>query len=321
MLFGRTSGRPPTGSMRSRAEAFCECPSVSGNVTGTWLGRAKGATSVFAALAFVSLSLGNTAVRLAASAPRVGDHDGKWVLTWHDEFNGPDGAPPDERKWLIETGGNGWGNNELEYYTARRENIRQANGSLVIEAIRQEFRGPDGVQRDYTSGRLITKGRFSQKYGRFEARIKNPVGPGLWPAFWLLGDNFSTVGWPACGEIDVMEEIGALGSEIRGSLHGPGYSGPDALTSIYQLPADDFGDAFHIFAVEWEPDVMRFYVDGYLYATKMPSDLPPGKPWVYDHPFFLILNLAVRKPSGDRRSMTDFPQRMLVDYVRVYSRK
>lgn len=247
--------------------------------------------------------------------------NGKWVLTWHDEFNGPTGTPPDERKWVVETGGNGWGNNELESYTSHPRNIHQENGYLVIEAIEEPFTGPDGTPRDYTSGRLITRGRFSQKYGRFEARIKNPPGPGLWPAFWLLGDNFSAVGWPACGEIDIMEEIGSLSSEIRGSLHGPGYSGVRALTSRYRLPNGDFSDAFHVFAAEWEPEVLRFYVDGHLYATKTPSDLPPGKSWVYDHPFFLILNLAVRGDISVHDRPTVFPQRMLVDYVRVYSRK
>jgi beta-glucanase (GH16 family) len=241
---------------------------------------------------------------------------------WHDEFNGPNGAAPDKGKWVVQTGGNGWGNSELEYYTARGENVRQENGSLVIEAIQGKYVGPDGVARKYTSGRLNTSGRFSQTYGRFEARIKNPAGRGVWPAFWMMGNDLPTVGWPACGEIDVMEEIGPLGSQIRGSLHGPGYSGRNALTSSYRLPAGDFGDAFHVFALEWEPEVLRFYVDGQLYATRTPSDLRAGTRWVYDHPFFLILNLAVRGDGPDGlASSTAFPQRMLVDYVRVYKRK
>jgi beta-glucanase (GH16 family) len=241
---------------------------------------------------------------------------------WHDEFNGPNGAAPDKGKWLVETGGNGWGNSELEYYTARGQNVRQENGNLVIEAIKERFVGPDGVSRDYTSGRLDTSGRFSQNYGRFEARIKNPSGRAVWPAFWMLGNDFPIAGWPGCGEIDVMEEIGPLGSQIRGSLHGPGYSGRNSLTSTFQLPAGNFGDAFHVFALEWEPGILRFYVDGQLYATKTPSDLPSGKRWVYDHPFFLILNLAVRGDAPDSpATSTVFPQRMLVDYVRVYKRK
>jgi beta-glucanase (GH16 family) len=246
----------------------------------------------------------------------------KWVLSWDDEFDGANGSPPDKKKWLVQTGGNGWGNSELEYYTARPENIRQENGDLVIEAIREKFTGPDNVSRNYTSGRVNTSGRFAQTYGRFEARIKNPSGRGVWPAFWLLGNDFSKVGWPACGEIDIMEEIGPRGSEIRGSLHGPGYSGRNSLTTTYRLPSGDFGDAFHVFALEWEPGVLRFYVDGHLYATKTPSDLPAGKNWVYDHPFFLVLNLAVRGDiSKSADPSTVFPQRMLVDYVRVYKRR
>lgn len=255
----------------------------------------------------------------SASASTSG---GNWILTWSDDFNGPNGTPPDKTKWLVDSGGNGWGNNELEYYTARRQNVRQENGYLVIEARAEKFTGPDGVQRNYTSGRINTLGRFSQKYGRFEARIQSPSGRGVWPAFWLLGDDFFTVGWPACGEIDVMEEIGSSDREIHSSLHGPGYSGRESLTNSFHLSAGHFGDVFHVFAMEWEPEVMRFYVDGQLYGTKTPSDLPTGKHWVFDHPFFLILNLAVGgdMPSNPDRS-TIFPRRMLVDYVRVYSHK
>lgn len=259
---------------------------------------------------------------MVASTSPVSNPTGRWVLTWHDEFNGPDGAPPDQSKWLVQTGGDGWGNEELEYDTSLPQNVRQENGHLVIEAIKQPFTGSDGVERGYTSARIITDGRFSQKYGRFEARIKNPEGAGLWPAFWMLGTNFYHVGWPACGEIDIMEEHGGFGSQIWGSLHGPGYSGPEALTSSYRLPTGRFSDAFHIFALEWEPKVLRFYVDGHLYETRRPSDLPRGERWVFDHPFFLILDLAVR---GNTRNGLDssavLPQEMLVDYVRVYSRE
>ena len=136
----------------------------------------------------------------------------------------------------------------------------------------------------------------------------------------MLGDDFPTAGWPACGEIDVMEEFGLSDSKIHGSLHGPGYSGRNSLTSSFRLTAGSFSDSFHIFAVEWEPAVLRFYVDGQLYATRTPSDLPKGARWVFDHPYFLMLNLAV---GGDMPSRPDpsavFPRKMLVDYVRVYS--
>jgi len=245
-----------------------------------------------------------------------------WALTLSDEFDGPGGSPPDPAKWIVESGGNGWGNNELEYYTPRANNVHQQNGKLVIEAIKEKFIGPDGVRRDYTSARLKTERRFSQLYGRFEARIQIPSGQGAWPAFWMLGDDYSAKGWPACGEIDVMESIGSGADTIEGSLHGPGYSGSNPLISAYRLPRGRFSDSFHVFAVEWEPRVVRFYVDDELYATRTPADLPHGAPWVYDHEFFLLLNLAVGGdlPGGPGDS-TVFPQRMLVDYVRVYKLK
>jgi len=289
-------------------------------IRGGFLAARRRAIGALAAFSIIFPSFLFTKAHACSSSTAKADAD--WVLSWGDEFNAPNGTPPDQTKWVEETGGNGWGNGELEYYTSRPKNIRQENGDLVIEAIKEKFAGPDGVERDYTSARVNTRGRFSQEYGRFEARIKNPSGRGVWPAFWLMGDDFSTVGWPACGEIDVMEGIGPLGSQIRGSIHGPGYSGRNSLTSACNLRAGNFSDAFHIFAVEWEPEALRFYVDGRLYATKTPADLPAGKPWVYDRPFFLILDLAVRNSvPGDSREATKFPQRMLVDYVRVYTRK
>jgi len=246
-----------------------------------------------------------------------------WVMTWSDEFSGPDGSPPDPSKWILDTGGPGWGNNELEFYTSRTQNVRQENGNLVIEAFKENFAGSDGTRRSYTSARLKTQGRFSQRYGRFEARIQLPSGKGIWPAFWMLGDDFSTAGWPECGEIDIMENAGGKEPKtIHGSMNGPGYSGAAPLTAVYTLPRGRFSDGFHIFAVEWEPQALRFFVDDHLYATKTPSDLPVGARWVYDHPFFVLLNLAVGgNMPGSPDESTVFPQRMLVDYVRVYSRK
>lgn len=253
----------------------------------------------------------------ASSASKAG-----WILTWSDEFNGPVGSMPDPAKWVVETGGNGWGNNELEYHTARSENVRQENGDLVIEAIKEKFTGLDGVQRNYTSARVKTQGRFAQRYGRFEARIKVPFGPGLWSAFWLLGDDFPNRGWPACGEIDIMEQVGSQLSTIHSSIHGPGYSGSSSLTGTFTFPNVHVGDDFHVFAAEWEPLVVRFYVDGDLYETKTPADVSAGTRWVFDHPFFIILNLAIGgNLPGNPVVSTVFPQRLLVDYVRVYSHR
>ena len=148
-----------------------------------------------------------------------------YVLTWSDEFNGPDGSPVDSSKWVLETGGNGWGNQELEYYTTRPESSFLQGGNLVIKVRAEKFTGADGVTRDYTAARLKTAGKFSQTYGRFEARIKIPKGQGIWPAFWMLGDDIDKVGWPASGEIDIMENIGKEPALVHGTIHGPGYSG------------------------------------------------------------------------------------------------
>jgi beta-glucanase (GH16 family) len=244
------------------------------------------------------------------------------VLTWSDEFNGTGGSAPDPAKWVSETGGGGWGNNELEYYTSRPQNAHQDKGNLIIEAEKETYTGPDKVTRDYTSARLKTAGLFTQTYGRFEARIKIPYGQGIWPAFWMLGNDISSVGWPTCGEIDIMENVGFEPNKVHGTLHGPGYSGATPITGVYTLPSGRFADDFHVFAIEWEPNSVRFYVDDQLYETRTTADLPPGTRWVFDNPFFVILNVAVGGNwPGSPDASTVFPQQMLVDYVRVYSRK
>jgi beta-glucanase (GH16 family) len=246
-----------------------------------------------------------------------------WSLVWSDEFDGPNGSSVDSTKWGFDIGGNGWGNNEQETYTSRTENASREGGMLVIKAIKETFRGSDNITREYTSARLLTRNKFSQKYGRIEARMKVPYGQGIWPAFWMLGDNLSTAGWPTCGEIDIMENIGKEPSIVHGTIHGPGYSGGDGVGAAYTLSnGQKFSDDFHTFAVEWEPNVLRWYVDGLLYKTITPNDSKiAGKPWVFDHPFFIILNVAVGGGwPGNPDTSTVFPQQMLVDYVRVYQR-
>jgi beta-glucanase (GH16 family) len=249
--------------------------------------------------------------------------DAGWTLVWSDEFNQPDGSRPDPSKWKFEIGGNGWGNHELEYYTKRSENVFIHDGKLVIQARREDYTGADGVGREYTSGRIATRGLFSQAYGRFEARIKIPRGQGMWPAFWMMGEDSPTKHWPECGEIDIMENIGREPSSVHGSMHGPGYSGDRDFTSVYKLPGGQrFSDDFHIYAIEWAPNVVRFYTDGVLYATFTPSYLPAGLKWVFDHPFYILLNVAVGGDwPGAPDASTEFPQSMLVDYVRVYRSK
>jgi len=245
-----------------------------------------------------------------------------WSLVWSDEFSGPDGSPVDPSKWVWESGGNGWGNQELEYYTNRPQNAFLHDGNLVIKATEERYTGSDGVTMNYTSARLKTEGKFSHKYGRFEARIKIPQGQGIWPAFWMLGDDVAKRGWPKCGEIDIMENIGKEPAMVHGTIHGPGYSGDKGISAPYTLPADKhFADDFHVYAVEWEKKAIHFYVDDQLYATRTQADLPKGTKWVYNHKFFLLLNVAVGGGwPGNPDSSTVFPQSMLVDYVRVYKR-
>jgi beta-glucanase (GH16 family) len=247
-----------------------------------------------------------------------------YALVWSDEFNGKDGSRPDPSKWTYDIGGSGWGNHELEYYTNRRENARIENGNLVIAARQEPYKAPDGADFDYTSARLKTQGLFSHAYGRFEARIKLPAGQGLWPAFWMLGDNFGSAGWPKCGEIDIMENVGKEPGINHGSLHGPSSTNATSdLTATITLPAGQtLSNDFHVYAVEWEPDAIRFYLDANLYATFAAARWPPGGTWIFDHRFFLILNVAVGGDwPGSPDDTTEFPQTMLVDYVRVYKHK
>jgi beta-glucanase (GH16 family) len=241
---------------------------------------------------------------------------------WGDEFDAPDGARPDPARWVHDLGGDGWGNLELQTYTDRVENAVVRGGALVITARAERFTGLDGLAREYTSARLKTKDRFARTHGRFEARIQIPRGQGLWPAFWMLGADIDGVGWPACGEIDIMENIGREPARIHGTLHGPGYSGGDSLSASAPSPdGAPFADRFHVFAVEWEPGEIRWLLNGQAFASRRPADLPAGARWVFDHDFFLLLNVAVggRWP-GSPDSTTPFPQEMKVDYVRVYSR-
>jgi beta-glucanase (GH16 family) len=241
-----------------------------------------------------------------------------WNLVWHDEFDGPQGTQPDSTKWTMEVNGSP-ANGELEYYTDRPSNVAlDGNGDLVITALQESYMGAD-----YTSGRINTAGKFEQAYGRFEARMKLPFGQGLWPAFWALGNNIADVKWPACGEIDIMENVGRDPSNSNGFLHGPGYSGSDHLGGQYTL-AGGFSSDFHVFAAEWEQNVVRFYVDDNLFDTTTSADLAARDPnlvWVFDHPFFIILNVAVGGGyPGNPDNTTTFPQLLTVDYVRVYSR-
>jgi beta-glucanase (GH16 family) len=234
----------------------------------------------------------------------------EWELVWNDEF---DGDNVDPSRWVFDQGGSGWGNNELQFYTDRPENARVADGMLVIEARRE-----DRLGRDFTSARLKTQSLHAWTYGRVEARMKLPTGQGIWSAFWMLGEDIVTAKWPASGEIDIMENIGAPRT-VYATVHGPGYSGANGIGASYNLPEGSAADGFHVYAVEWGPDQIRWFVDDVQFASVTPDDLPSGREWVFDHPFFLLLNVAVGGNwPGNPDDTTTFPQTMLVDYVRVY---
>ena len=259
-------------------------------------------------LAFVLLTFAGCSVDSEQSLP-----ERSYSLTWSDEFNGEAGELPNSDNWVFDlgTGQNGWGNNELQSYTNNPENISlDGEGNLVITAIKNNG--------NYTSGRIKTQGLFSQKYGKIEARIKTPTGKGIWPAFWMLGDNIDEIGWPQCGEIDIMEQKGQLSSTTYASLHGPGYSGGQAITTPYTIQNSRFDTDFFVYSVEWGEDYVDFLVNDFLYKRLTPEDVT-GE-WVYNNqPFFLILNVAVGGAFvGLPNDNTPFPQAMKIDYVRVY---
>lgn len=237
----------------------------------------------------------------------------KYQLVWSDEFNDSAGSPVDQSKWVYDLGNGtaGWGNGELQSYTSKPQNISQDGaGNLVITALRD-------AGGNYTSARIKTKGIMEQQYGRIEARIKTPTGKGIWPAFWMLGNNIDAVSWPQCGEIDVMEQKGQQSSITYGSVHGPGYSGGSAITSQYALKNNRFDNDFYVYAVEWGENYIDFFVNDYLYKRLTPSGVP-GE-WVYNKPFYLLLNLAVGGSFvGPPNDFTPFPGSMFIDYVRVY---
>jgi beta-glucanase (GH16 family) len=264
-------------------------------------------------------ALSNAVNVTTAAVPSVGE----WKLVWNDEFNGTPGSGVDTSKWVYETGGSGFGNNELQYCTDRTENVyieqdpnNPSNRFLVIKAIKENYGG-----KEYTSGRIKTEGKFDFTYGKVEIRAKLPYGgKGIGASFWMLGSNYNTAGWPNCGEIDVMEWNGNTPTKIYGTIHGPGYSGGDGIGTWHEYPGG-FSNEFHTYAIEWEPNVIRWYFDGQLYQERRVEDLF-GKTWVFDHDFFMILGLGVGGTwVGNPDGTTVFPQKYVIDYVRVYQRE
>jgi len=252
----------------------------------------------------------------------------RWTLVWSDEFNAPAGMPPDPAKWNYDLGGGGWGNYEIETYTNSTANVfHDGNGNLVIRAIRD-------AAGNYTSARLQTGGSgasthttdLSWQFGRIEARIKLPFGQGVWPAFWMLGENIGTAGWPTCGEVDIMENFGTYHNNLainNGTAHGPGYSGTNGIGKTLTLPSGETVESdFHIYGIEWSPDSVEWFVDHARYFKLTPASLPRNTRWVFNAPFFILLNLAIGGPKtflGTPSPNAPFPpQDMLIDYVRVY---
>lgn len=232
---------------------------------------------------------------------------------WADEFDGAANSLPDPAKWTYDLGNNnGWGNNELQTYTNVPLNVRlDGAGHLIIHVER--------AGSGFRSARIKTQGLFAATYGRIESRIRVPSGQGIWPAFWMLGSSITSTGWPRCGEIDIMENVGREPSVNHGSIHGPGYSGGNAISGLFTLPGPArLADDFHVFAIQWAAGTITFSVDGAAYKTVTPGLLPAGASWVFDSPFFLILNVAVGGNfPGPPDATSQFPQEMVVDYVRV----
>ena len=249
-----------------------------------------------------------------------------WVQVWNDEFDGAAGTSVDTTKWVFDLGDGcpnvcGWGNNEKEYYTKDTANIR-LNGEGQLQIVARV--APAGLTCYYgaclyTSAKITTRGKMLVSPGKIEARIKLAAGQGLWPAFWLLGNNIDAVGWPTCGELDIMENKGSQTSFTSSAVHGPGYSGNTPFVNLYgPIIASDF----HLYAVEWDAQTIRFFVDGNQHYVVTRSDVGRHGQWVFDQPFYAILNLAVGGNfDHDPASDAIFPAPVLVDYVRVYTKQ
>ena len=258
----------------------------------------------------------------ASSPPSAAAAD-TWQLVWSDEFDGPNGSAPDPTKWNLIDAGGGFGNNELQYYTRRRDNSYLENGSLVIVAKKENYNN-----HAYTSAKLTSQYKGDWKYGRFEIRAKLPYGRGMWPAIWMMPTDSVYGGWPKSGEIDIMENRGDQMNKVSGTIHyGNDWPNNQWSGADYFLPAgQSFADAYHTFAVEWEEGVIRWYVDGVLYSTKT-SWFTPSAPYPapFDQRFYLILNLAIGGPNTPFTGFTNpddsvLPQKFYIDYVRVYAK-
>jgi beta-glucanase (GH16 family) len=252
------------------------------------------------------------------STSSMSQNGGYWRLVWADEFDYA--GVPDPKKWDYDVGGHGWGNEELQFYTARRQkNARVENGHLVIEARREHWQG-----RDYTSARLVSRGKGDWTYGRFEVSAKLPSGRGTWPAVWMLPTGQSYGGWPNSGEIDFMEHVGFDPDVIHASVHTLAYNHKINTQKTAQLTVANARTQFNVYAVEWTPEEIRGFVNDQLYFTfrneRLTDATADYRQWPFDKPFHLLLNLAVGGTWGGQKGVDPviWPQRLEIDYVRVY---
>jgi beta-glucanase (GH16 family) len=235
-----------------------------------------------------------------------------WKLVWNDEFDGPE---LNTNNWKYDIDGQGGGNNELQYYTDSPENSSLENGSFVITALDNGY-----ADKPYTSAAIRSKNLAEWKYGKFEIRAKLPMGQGMWPAIWMMPAKNVYGGWPLSGEIDIMENVGHAPNEIFGTIHYGDRWPNNKYTSQHYVSENSFADDYHVYAIEWEPNKISWYIDGVLYSTKTPDDLG-GNKWVWDQEFYLIINLAVGgNLPGSPDETTQFPQKFYIDYVRVYKK-
>lgn len=247
-----------------------------------------------------------------SQTPDVGD----WKLSWSEEFN-YDGLP-DSTKWNYDVGGNGWGNNELQYYTrATINNAEVSNGTLKLKALRQKM-----DDREYTSARILTKDKAEFTYGKIEIKAKLPPGRGLWPAIWMLGTGISVVNWPDCGEIDIMEHVGYEKDSVLGTIHTKAYNHIKGTQKSKKIFVANPYDAYHLYSIEWTPEYINFFVDNTPY-NHISNEHKTKDEWPFDSPFFLILNIAVGGNLGGKEGVDPsiFPGIMEVDYIRVYTPK
>ena len=274
-----------------------------GSVTNAVVGTSK-ATGTILNMDLLYLPTDTTGYTTPASYPG-------YTLAWSDEFNG---SALNTQDWNYEQGGTGWGNNELENYTNRTQNVFVSAGHLVIEARQESYSG-----NNYTSGRLTTQGKRTFTYGRIDIRAKLPVAKGMWPALWMLGSNISSVPWPACGETDIMELIGTYPGRVTGSLHWQQSGGSEGTyNNNYNLTSGDFSQQFHVYSIVWQKDSVQFLVDDHPYVNGGASDVTSGT-YPFNSAFFFIFNVAVGGSwPGSPDNTTVFPQRMFVDYVRVF---